>query len=139
MTTSTKKDLSLADQFEQIDSQVEVTDEEAKALLEEAGIDQQASLKFLMGEIADAEAKEKKVRLKKAALDHGAESRRLGERASSMKLPRGEVLHHLHAYQRAHPSLSAHFRDLNLDATSDEELRDMLAEIEELVGGAAKK
>lgn len=132
----TRDTRSFAERFEQIDSQAPMTDEEAKDVLAQVGIDPSASLKRLMDELDVFEATERHQRFSRAEVARQRELGRLGK--GFEHLGHKELLEQLGAYQLKYPELRANFRGLQ-GAPSDDELRTLLAEIEELIRRASEK
>lgn len=127
---------SFAERFEQVDSQVPMTDEEAKEILTKAGLDPSASLKRLLDDLDGLEAAERHQRFARAEVARQRELGRLGK--GFEHLGHQELLEQLGAYQLKYPELRANFRGLQ-EAHSDDELRSLLAEIEELVRRASEE
>jgi hypothetical protein len=127
---------SFAERFEQMDSQVPMTDEEAKEVLAQSGLDPSASLKRLLDDLDGLEATERHERFARAEVARQRELSRLGK--GFEHLGHKDLLEQLCAYQVKYPELRANFRGLQ-GAASDDELRTLLAEIEELVRRASEK
>lgn len=127
---------SLAERFEDLDDEVPMTKEEAQTVLKAAGLDAADGMKRLLGELDAIEDKERAERFAKAEVAVRRERAQLEAKKKS-DLARPELLEQLDWYRLQYPKLSAHFR--NFQSASEEELRTLLAEIEELTGRGTKK
>jgi hypothetical protein len=130
-----KDDRSLIERFEKLDDEVPISDDEAKAILAESGIDPKASLARLFQSIDAVEAKERQQRFARAEIGRDEELSRLEQRYAHLSGP--QLRQQLTLLQSRHPELRANFR--NFERANDDELRSLLVEIEELISRAGKK
>ncbi len=130
-----KDDWSFIERFERLDDEVPITDEEAKGVLAEAGIDPVASMKRLFESIDADEAEERRARFAKAEVARQQELTRLEHRHANLSGP--ELRQQLDIYRTGYPELRANFR--NFEGANDDELRSLLAEIEELIRRASER
>ncbi len=127
-----KADESVVERFERLDDEVPLSEMEAKAILDEAGIDPHASLKKLFSKLDQIAAQEREQRFAKAEIAHRKELGALARReAANDRKGRPELLAQVHLYRQQHPTLSAQFR--NFESMNDDDLRSLLAEVEELI------
>lgn len=131
----TKPESDLVSRFERLDDEVPITDEEAKTILADAGLDPSESLKRLFSKLDAAAAEERHERFAKAEVARSRDLQRL--RTSEATASRPELLAQLSLWRTQHPSLSAQFR--NFESMSDDELHSLLVEIEELLRRAEEE
>jgi len=133
--TKPKTDRPFAERFEKIDDQVPMTKEEAKAILAEAGVDPTAGKKRLFAELEAIEADERQKRFARAEVSYQRDVSHISTGQADRARP--EMLAQLDMYRASNPGLSTHFRDFK--GANDEELRSLLAEIEELIRRDSKE
>jgi hypothetical protein len=128
-------DWSLVERFERFDDDVPITDEEANAILAEAGIDPGASMNRLFEGLDAEEAEQRRIRFDGAESARQEELSRLEHRYADLTGP--ALRQQLQLLLTGHPEVRAHFR--NFEGASDNEVRSFLVEIEELIRRVSKK
>jgi len=128
-TPSPNGQRSFAERFESVDDSVPLSLEEAKAILADAGVDPAAGMKRLLAEMDNIDAAARQQRFAKAEVARQRELSRLEKGFEG--LGRAELLQQLDIFRTNHPELRANFR--SFQGSSDDELRSLLAELEELI------
>jgi hypothetical protein len=124
-----EEDWAFIERFERLTDETPLSDEEARAVLAEAGIIPETALEELLARIEEAEAQGRRERFAAAEVKRRETLKRL--EAPRSKLSRPELMAQLSTLRGKHPELIAHFR--NFEAAPDEDLQSLLAEIEELL------
>jgi hypothetical protein len=120
---------SFAERFESVDDAVPLSVEEAKAILADAGIDPAEGMKRLFAEMDSIDAAARQKRFANAEVSRQRELSRLEKGFEG--LGRAELLQQLDIFRTSHPELRANFR--SFQGASDDELRSLLAELQELI------
>jgi len=120
---------SFAERFESLDDAIPLSLEEAKAILADAGIDPVEGMNRLFAEMDAVDAAARQQRFAKAEVARQRDLLRLDKGFEG--LGRAELLQQLDIFRSNHPELRANFR--SFQGSSDDELRSLLAELQELI------
>lgn len=127
-------DAEVASRFEGLFEQVPLDPREIEETLREAGIDAKTATDRMMARVLEVQEHERRERLAKADAERKADAVRNQSRRGGASLRnRAEMLARFFEIRSQHPAAAAMFRDFQ--SASDEDLRSLLEDLEELISG----
>ena len=127
-------DAEVAARLEELLDQVPLDPREIEETLREAGIDAKSATERMMARLQDVQEHERRERLTQADAERKADAaRHQSKRGDASMRSRAEMLARFFEIRTQYPAAAAMFREFQ--SASDEDLRSLLDDLEELISG----